>query len=199
MEDPITIVHGDCVDILAALPEGSVGAVVCDPPYGLCFMGKAFDTLGDGARQQEWHRRWLVEAFRVLRPEGQILAFCGTRTYHRLAAAMSEVGFTRLRVQAWTYGSGFPKSQNVGKTLDKAAGAEREIVGVRVNTYDGAKRDPTKHGSPADQAAIGKWGLNQTPHGMPLTAPATDAAKTWEGWGSNLKPAWEPIVCGVKP
>ena len=85
------------------------------------------------------------------------------------------------------------------KAIDKAAGAEREVIGVKVNTYDGANRNPSKHGNPADQSNIGKWGLTQTPHGMPLTAPATDAARQWQGWGTALKPALEPITVARKP
>lgn len=132
------------------MEDGSIGSIVCDPPYGLRFMAKAFDDLGDGASQREWHRAWLLEAHRVLAPGGVIKAFGGTRTFHHLAAMMREVGFQNIGLEAWTYGSGFPKSLNIGKAMDK-------------------------------------------------TAPATDAARTWEGWGTALKPAWEPVVVGVKP
>lgn len=103
---------------------------------------------------QEWHRAWLVECYRVLVPGGVIKAFSATRTFHRMATAMQEAGFTDIRLEAWNYGSGFPKSMNIGKTLDKAAGAERE---------------------------------------------ATSAAKVWDGWGTALKPSWEPVLVGTKP
>jgi site-specific DNA-methyltransferase (adenine-specific) len=102
-------------------PE-SIDAIVCDPPYGLRFMGKAFDDLGDGALQREWHVQWLRQAIRVLKPGGVIKAFGGTRTFHHMAAAMEDVGFVLVpgsELEAWTYGSGFPKSQNVEKVLRK--------------------------------------------------------------------------------
>ena len=118
----------------------------------------------DGGRMQEWHLQWLREAHRVLQPGGTIKAFGGTRTYHRIAAAMEAAGFIDVRLEIWTYGSGFPKSMNVGKAIDKAAGVEREVVG----SYD------------------------------PLTAPATDEARLWEGWGTANKPSWEPVVVGEK-
>lgn len=87
------IVKGDCVKEMAKLEESSIDAIVCDPPYGLKFMGKEFDDLGEGAQQREWHRLWAEEAFRVLKPGGHLLAFGGTRTYHHLATAVEEAGF----------------------------------------------------------------------------------------------------------
>ena len=104
----------------------------------------------------EWHFQWLQEAFRVLQPGGVIKAFSGTRTFHRMVAAMQDAGFRDLRLEVWSYGSGFPKSLNIGKALDKAAGAVREVV-------------------------------------------ATEAPQQWEGWGTALKPSWEPVVVGRKP
>ena len=94
---------GDCVERIAELPDGSVGAVVSDPPYGLRFMGKEFDDLGDGSAQREWHRAWVNQAFRVIRPGGVIKAFCGTRTFHHLAAVIREAGFTDIRIEAWKW------------------------------------------------------------------------------------------------
>lgn len=116
--------HGDCVDVLRGYEDGSIGAVISDPPYGLKFMGKAFDDLGEGASQRKWHEAWLTEAFRVLRPGGVIKAFNGTRTFHHMAYAMQEAGFIDLQVVSWNYGSGFPKSTNIGKKLAQYEAAQ---------------------------------------------------------------------------
>lgn len=113
--------HGDCLVRLQELGEGSVGAVVCDPPYELSFMGKGWDGTGIAYDPALW-----AHLYRVLVPGGMVKAFSATRTFHRMAAAMQGAGFTKIGVQAWTYGSGFPKSLSISKAIDKAARAERE-------------------------------------------------------------------------
>jgi hypothetical protein len=127
--------------------------------------------------------------FRVLKPGGHLLAFGGSRTYHRLACAIEDAGFQIRDQIMWVYGSGFPKSLNIGKAIDKAAGAEREIIGSR-------------------QSCKSKWIQNRwnttkwwwfVSGSFDITAPATDEAKKWEGWGTALKPAHEPIVMARKP
>lgn len=184
--------HGDCVEVLKSYTEGSVGAVICDPPYGLEFMGKDFDKLGVGSAQGAWHKAWFVEALRVLRPGGVIKAFSATRTFHRMAAAMADAGFTEIGLEAWTYGSGFPKSLNVSVAIDKAAGAERLVIG----TKRGTGADPSTGRKDMPGKAVG---VKQVAVDVPITAPATPEAKAWEGWGTALKPAWEPVVVGRKP
>ena len=281
---------GDCVEVMAAMPAESVDAVVCDPPYGLEFMGKEWDSfrvddpgttrnrgeraadngrasggddshpaqsrrahvsygggnrprtwrcVGCGKRDQfrnahacpdgtrwaqelvdpfsapptmlafeEWVRHWALAALRVLKPGGHLLAFGGTRTYHRLTCGIEDAGF-EIRdsiawngaplptVLQWVYGSGFPKSLDVSKAIDKAAGAEREVVG-------------TKHGRPGYSLTDGEAGgvamvgnvngsLRNGNAECAITAPATDAAREWQGWGTALKPAWEPCVVARKP
>jgi hypothetical protein len=104
--------HGDCVDIMRGMPAESVDAIVTDPPYGLGFMGKAWDALPPG-------REWADECLRVLKPGGHLLAFGGTRTWHRLAVAVEDAGFELRDSIAWLYGSGFPKSLDVSKAIDK--------------------------------------------------------------------------------
>ena len=177
----VLVWHGDCLLLMRNLPDASVDSVVTDPPYGLGFMGKAWDDLPPG---EEWAR----ECLRVLKPGGHLLAFGGSRTWHRLAAAVEDAGFEIRDSIAWLYGSGFPKSLDVSKAIDKAAGAERPVIG--------------KHPAPAGNKAGGA-SLNMSVVGMPtevdLTAPATTAAAAWQGWGTALKPAFEPVVVGRKP
>jgi hypothetical protein len=303
---------GDCVEVLAGLGEGAVGGIICDPPYGLEFMGANWDKLDGtvlhdpstvggfqdgaggnpysrsrirygrgrkweagggfsapgighrdtewpsfsatskhgaanptcgkcggrlrGARKcscpkphdhwkpigkrrnpeneglpdhltgggmtshmdamQEWHLRWLREAYRALRPGGTIKAFSGTRTFHRLAAAMVEAGFTDIGIEAWTYGSGFPKSMNISSALDKAA---------RGTPQGSTKGDPQKRGKGGlPSREVLAMGGNNGKARTGLTddyddyVPATPAAKVWDGWGTALKPAWEPVLVGVK-
>jgi len=182
-----TLHNGDCLDILRTMPDNSVDAVVTDPPYGLSFMGKKWDY--DVPSIEIWQ-----ECLRVIKPGGHLLAFAGTRTQHRMAVRIEDAGFEIRDMIAWVYGSGFPKSLDVSKAIDKAAGAEREIVGSKI-------------GLPGYSITDGKGGLygggfgaNGTGEGeCKITAPATPAAKQWQGWGTALKPALEPITVARKP
>lgn len=141
---------------------------------------------------QDWCERWATEALRVLKPGGHALVFGSPRTYHRLACAIEDAGFEIRDSLAWLYGQGFPKSHNVGKAIDKAAGAEREIK---------ASGRPVKRMIPgADQSATGSWIKDNGREFVPtVTAPATPEAQQWDGWGTALKPAIEPIVLARKP
>lgn len=136
---------------------------------------------------QRWCTAWATECLRILKPGGHLLAFGGSRTWHRLAAGIEDAGFEIRDSIAWLYGSGFPKSLDVSKAIDKAAGAEREVVG-------------THHRHGGGSAVSGSMsGLLGTDSELPLTAPATVAAKRWRGWGTALKPSFEPIVVARKP
>jgi site-specific DNA-methyltransferase (adenine-specific) len=211
------ILEGDVMEQLKALAEASVDAVVTDPPYGLNFMGKEWDRLGDhsanftnldkphasqsaypmnksrgrpicetdGPMQQRWHLRWAQEALRVLKPGGHLLAFGGSRTYHRLACAIEDAGFEIRDQIMWIYGSGFPKSLDVSKTIDKAAGTEN-VVGTKPDRWTG-KGNSLNFATDRPQTIC------------KITEPVTDAAKQWQGWGTALKPAHEPIVVARKP
>lgn len=183
---------GDCLDKLKELEDNSVDSIVTDPPYGISFMAKKWDY--DVPSVEIWK-----ECMRVLKPGGHLLSFAGSRTYHRMAVRIEDAGFEIRDQIMWIYGSGFPKSMDISKQIDKRAGAEREVIGVKQNTYDGSIRNNDKHAPPSELSNIGKWGLNDTPHNQPLTAPATDEAKKWNGWGTALKPAHEPIVMARKP
>ena len=170
------IINGDCLDVLKELEDNSVDSIVTDPPYGLSFMGKRWDY--DVPNVDIWK-----ECLRVLKPGGHLLCFAGTRTQHRMAVRIEDAGFEIRDMIAWVYGSGFPKSLDVSKAIDKAAGVEREVLG---ETRKGAQTNST--------GRYGAWGDGITP-----TAPATDAAKQWDGWGTALKPALEPITVARKP
>lgn len=171
----------DCLDAMALyLPDNSVDSIVTDPPYGLAFMGKKWDY--DVPSEEIWR-----ECLRVLKPGGHLLAFAGTRTQHRMAVNIEDAGFEIRDMVAWVYGSGFPKSLDVSKAIDKAAGAEREVVCENPNhrAVSGVGYEGVYQGGNTGAAVI--------------TAPATEAAKQWQGWGTALKPALEPITVARKP
>lgn len=252
----VTIHHGDCLDVLRAMPAESVHAVVTDPPYGLGFMGREWDALPPG-------REWAAECLRVLKPGGHLLAFGGTRTWHRLAVAVEDAGFEVRDSLAWLYGSGFPKSMDVSKAIDRSRGENwarrleftewmrstgitaatiREVTGLAsmgghyVDTTsqpaiptaevfdllrphlpevperieglvaertgeqwtDYARRPVTgSHSVGVDRAVSGltKGGEGKERRDV----PASPEAAAWQGWGTALKPAFEPIVMARKP
>jgi len=169
------------MDTLGRMADNSIDSVVTDPPYELGFMGKSWDRSGITYSVEFWK-----EVFRVLKPGGHLLSFGGSRTYHRMTCAIEDAGFEIRDMIEWVYGSGFPKSLNIGKALDKSAGVEREVIGEKFNKN-------RKNGS------IACVGLNTDSSFDLITAPATDSAKQWDGWGTALKPAHEPICMARKP
>ena len=252
----VTIHHGDCLDVLRAMPAESVHAIVTDPPYGLGFMGRAWDALPPGAE-------WAAECLRVLKPGGHLLAFGGTRTWHRLAVAVEDAGFEVRDSLAWLYGSGVPKSMDVSKAIDKGSGANRarqleftawmRSTGITAATIreatgtDMASHYLTNGSQPAiataeqfdllrphlpevperiERLVAERTGIEWTDYvkrrvveerrtpdrrgdgtvvGLghsgvaDVTASHSEDAKQWEGWGTALKPAFEPIVMARKP
>jgi DNA modification methylase len=256
----VRVLHGDCVELMRAMPECSVDAIVTDPPYGLEFMGKDWDSFktgraakyakggelhdpeerrgkggagpsyvnrpakrcGECGKQawsgspckcekplwvldnsplhafQDWFTVVAAEALRVLKPGGHLLAFGGTRTYHRMACAIEDAGFEIRDSIHWVYGSGFPKSLNVSKSIEgllTTGSAQKNgfhrlpgegLGGGSIGMYDDVeeqgfrKRQPKQHGARSLDAT-------------------TEEAKRWEGWGTALKPAHEPIVVARKP
>jgi len=174
---------GDCIATMRTMADNSVDSIVTDPPYELGFMGKAWDASGIAYNVEMWR-----EALRVLKPGGHLLAFSGSRTYHRMAVAIEDAGFDIRDQIMWVYGSGLPKSLDVSKAIDKAAGAVREVIG-----HDAAKA--AKQTAKQDTEAYGDY-AGSTGN---ISAPATDAARQWEGWGTALKPAHEPICVARKP
>jgi DNA modification methylase len=274
-DDMVTLHLGDCIEVMAAMETASIDAIVCDPPYGLEFMGKDWDSpwrpgdginadagfsdvgMADGGHRlprpsftgstnpsclecggtrrgrrdgtakrrvcvcaeprfpnvraaemqafQAWCGEWAAECLRILKPGGYLLAFGGTRTWHRLTCAIEDAGFEIRDCTAdltgqdapgliWAYGSGFPKSLDVGKAIDMAAGAEREVIGEGAAYGRGARSNRSR-------VEMGYRAVEVSPEGghAAITAPATEDAARWEGWGTALKPGWEPIVVARKP
>lgn len=181
MKGKANILCGDVVERLPLFKANTFDAVFCDPPYGLDFMGKHWD--GEVPAKEVWG-----EVLRALKPGGHLIAFGGTRTYHRLTCAIEDAGFEIRDCLMWLYGQGFPKSMNISKAIDKAAGAERtEIIGTRHRNV-----------KPFDDKNAG-WNSNNTTGDYAYLAPATDAARLWQGYGTTLKPAYEPVVVAMKP
>ncbi len=186
----VVLHQGDCRGVMAGMEADSHDSIVTDPPYGLSFMGKGWDHGVPGI--EFWGA-----ALRVAKPGAHLLAFGGTRTHHRLMCAIEDAGWEIRDCLMWVYGSGFPKSLNVGKAIDKAAGAEREIIGGRKLT--GTARIIGGQGSATSGKADLMYRTHKTRDTLDITAPATDSAKFWDGWGTALKPAWEPIILARKP
>lgn len=178
------ILQGDCREVLAGMAAGSIDACVTDPPYELGFMGKKWDATGVAFDPDTW-----AEVWRVLKPGGHLLAFGGTRTHHRMVCAIEDAGFEIRDEIQWLYGSGFPKSLDVSKAIDKAAGVEREVIG-----FDATRARPNRTGR-----VMGEVEYDRSDNGATVTAPATDAARQWEGWGTALKPGHEPVCVARKP
>ena len=255
------ILAGDCIEQMKTLEADSVDAIVTDPPYGLEFMGKDWDGFGTPLGFQTWTEQWAREALRVLKPGGHLLAFGGTRMYHRLAAGIEDAGFEIRDTLMWLYGSGFPKSLDVSKAIDKVNGQTGSLfkftgwmrttglTARQINEATGTQMGnhylthPTQPAIPtpeiwatlrplcadvpawvdelvariaAEREVVGhfKSSLGGTVAAgernldiikkhrnkvVPLTTPATDEAKRWQGWGTALKPAVEPIVLARKP
>lgn len=166
---------GDCLEVLKTIPDNSIDSVVTDPPYGLSFMGKKWDY--DVPSVDVW-----VECLRVLKPGGHLLSFAGSRTYHRMAVRIEDAGFEIRDQIMWVYGSGFPKSHNIGKAIDKIEGNEREVLG----------HNPNHRNTESDVIPLGFQGGRSD-------GTITKGNSDWEGWGTALKPAHEPIVMARKP
>lgn len=208
MHDGRVVLHqADCRDVLRGLPDNSIDSVVTDPPYALVsiqkrfgkpgsapakvregasgayarassgFMGKSWDT-GEVAFSEEF---W-AEVWRVLKPGGHVVAFSGTRTYHRMAVAIEDAGFEIRDQLGWVYGSGFPKSHDVQKAIQKTKGRPGEDA----------------EGNPIWCESCGEAHAAHNAQGHALLCSEC-AAADWEGWGSALKPAWEPICLARKP
>jgi site-specific DNA-methyltransferase (adenine-specific) len=208
------VICGNNVDLLKIFPDNHFDSIVTDPPYGLGKEPIASDLMkdwiekgyheisGSGFMGKEWDAFvpqpiFWIEVFRVLKPGCHVLAFYGTRTYDWGVMAMRFAGFEVRDCIQWLYGSGFPKSHNISKALDKMEGAEREVIGKkeRGSVEEAKERGVGFLSDPANRNNTKQFG-----YGTELiTAPSTDSAKQWDGWGTALKPANEPIVLARKP
>lgn len=178
--DKYRLYLGNSRKVLKDLPADFVHSVVCDPPYGLSFMGKKWD------HEVPSPKLW-AEVYRVMKPGAYLIAFFGTRTYHRGVCAIEDAGFEIRDQIAWLYGSGFPKSRDLSKDMDKIEGVERKVVGkTKTNDIRGGSFNHKDKGK-STRVEINK------------TVATSDLAKEWQGWGSALKPAMEPIVLARKP
>lgn len=175
----IEIHNKNCRLGLKSFPDNHFDTLITDPPYGLKFMGKSWDHGIPGIS-------FWKEFLRVCRPGAIALVFGGTRTYHRLACAIEDAGWEIRDCMMYLYGSGFPKSHDISKAIDKAKGAERKIIGDNPNNRPNCAGN--KMHTMAAPITV-----------QPITAPATDLAQLWNGWGTALKPAWEPIIVAMKP
>lgn len=246
------LIHGKCIEEIKKLKANIVDAVITDPPYNLAFMGKSFDTFKSPLHFQQWAQAWATEALRVLKPGGYLLAFGGTRTYHRLTCGLEDAGFVIKDTLCWLYGSGFPKSMNIGKAFDRIGGEntqwfidyvvelceKRGIPKKELTALFPSKNDkmtgwfynkashnqqltieqynkikdflqlPFKTIKEAEREIVGRGKAGLTKGTIAnfagktefdITLPATNLAKTWDGYGTALKPAHEPIVLAQKP
>ncbi len=174
------------------MAENSIDAIVTDPPYELGFMGKSWDSTGIAFNVEVWQ-----QTLRVLKPGGHLIAFSGSRTYHRMAVAIEDAGFQIRDQIMWVYGSGFPKSHNISKGIDKAAGAERKVVGQKIR---GDVEEAKLKGSTYSVADANKNNKAIFGYGVEdITVASTLEAQQWDGWGTALKPAHEPMVLARKP
>jgi len=182
-----TLYCGDCLDVMPTLDSDSIDSVISDPPYGLKFMGKKWDHCVPSSEFWEATRR-------VMKPGAILLAFGGTRTFHRLTCAIEDAGLEIRDCLMWIYGSGFPKSHDISKAIDKAAGVEREKVRLRPRPVTCGTMNGSSDSRPWIEESR-KVGY----HEVDGPIPKTDAAKQWSGWGTALKSAFEPITLAMKP
>jgi hypothetical protein len=204
----VRLLHRDLrVDGLVGVPDSSMDGCLCDPPYGFRPDGRALtwedSPTGSGFMGKKWDSAvpgvtFWREVLRVLKPGASVLAFGGTRTYHRLACAIEDAGF-EIRDSvlcpgaAWIHGQGFPKSRDISAAIDKSAGLKREAVGTRVYAGGHVQRSSDQHLAPP----IGTFARAKDPRAV--TQPSSPEALIWDGYGTALKPAWEPVVWGMKP
>jgi site-specific DNA-methyltransferase (adenine-specific) len=173
--------HGDNRDVLKTLADNSVDSVVTDPPYELGFMGKSWDASGIAYSVELWQ-----EVLHVLKPGGHLLAFSGSRTYHRMVVAIEDAGFEIRDQIMWIYGSGFPKSLNIAKAMDKASGFEGQVIG----------KGTSWNRPDSEEGDIVRMNVSPGEYDIKELSPT---AKQWQGWGTALKPAHEPVVVARKP
>lgn len=180
--DGLTLHQGDCRDIMRTYPDQHFDAVITDPPYGISINGEKWDTATPHGFQA-WAQSWGEEALRVIKPGGYLLAFSAPRTYHRLTSGLEDAGFEIRDAMAWIRANGKPGGIDLSSAFDRAAGVLDQREGREIERWD------------MSNAATKMCDYKVNAAGLPIT----DDAKTWEGWGTGLKPAWEPIVVARRP
>lgn len=218
IEDSLMI-HGDCIEEMKKMDENSVDSIVTDPPYNFDggFMGKEWDNFGKPKQYQKWCEKWAKECLRVLKPGGHILAFSGTHSFHRLAVGLEDAGFNIKTTILWLYGQGFPKSTDISKQIDKRFLKKELTEKLGHKPTRTQFKQAWKYHREVNQIDVEKSGwkaqdkknaeheyrpnryYDDEPDKIKRTAPATPEAEEWEGWGTALKPAHEPIVVAQKP
>jgi DNA modification methylase len=193
----VTVINGDCLTVMRTMADCSVDAIVCDPPAGIAFMGKSWDH-DKGGRDAwiAWLAEVMREGLRLLKPGGHALVWALPRTSHWTGMALEDAGFEVRDRISHLFGSGFPKSANVSKQMDKAAGAEREVLGEKVYGDGHIQRNGTPRNKSGRYNLTMRDGVDPNPM---ETAPATDLAKQWDGWGTALKPGAEDWWLCRKP
>ena len=183
--------QGSMLDMLDEIELNSIDSIVTDPPYELNFMGKGWDNAGVSFQSSTWKK-----CFDVLKPGGYLLAFGGSRTFHRIACAIEDAGFEIRDTIMWLYGSGFPKSMNIGLAVDKKNGIESKIVGYANGTMPDFRDVGKKQ---KELIGIDKLTFGQIENSERKEQPIYEAHNKWSGWGTSLKPSFEPIIVARKP
>ena len=189
LNDDFKIINGSNLDVLPTIADNSIDAIVTDPPYEIGFMSRKWDNTGIAYNVELWK-----QALRVLKPGGYLLAFGGTRTYHRIAVAIEDAGFEIRDCIMWLYGCGFPKSHNIGLAIDELTGVESKVV-EKIDA-------PDLHDVGVKQKELGNGGcmsFGQIENAERVQYERKEAQNEWNGWGTTLKPAYEPVVVARKP
>ena len=183
--------QGNMLDMLESIEPNSIDSIITDPPYELNFMGKGWDNSGIAFQKETWEK-----CYKVLKSGGYLLAFGGSRTFHRIACAIEDAGFEIRDTIMWLYGSGFPKSMNIGLALDKKNGVESKIVGYADTTMPDFRDVGKKQ---KEISGIDKLTFGQIENSERKETPIYEAQNKWNGWGTALKPSFEPIIVARKP
>lgn len=191
------LINGDMLEELDKFEENSIDSIITDPPYELNFLGKGWDNAGVSFNKETWKK-----CLRVLKPGGYILAFGGSRTFHRIACAIEDAGFEIRDTIMWLYGSGFPKSMNIGIALDKKNGVESKVIGQNQDILVKQAKDLREgHRKIVDSLNAGADERNNgfISVSADVKEPVSEDGKKWQGWGTCLKPSFEPIIVARKP
>jgi len=186
------IICGDCIEVLKQMPDESIDAIVTDPPYGIEYMARSWDTTTP-------QKEWAAEVFRVLRNGGHVISFGATRTIHRITTVLEDAGFEIRDMISWVYESGFPKSRDISKSIDQHYKLERPVIAKQKMTGSAKpSKNKSGHNAAYSRSFVAEERDKENIY-IDVTIPASEEAKKWEGWGTSLKPAQEPAILARKP